>query len=491
MSRFLRRRGIPERPKDYDDYDKWNDYFVKFVDILSKHYDKVIKNERNFTLVHYDDIWKIAEYWQAKKPRWVKVVSTRYPEDAFDNILEYSTFSSNGELRQLWMMFLSFGFHPKEGPTARQIEEERIMPKGIPEDTPLLSESDAFRYPSGIINPSMRDDILYVWRAIKLATDISLYRKKMGQKLGDLSTTITYHTGVNVAATYDAMLPYVLFSRDTPGMPKDLRNMFSSVMPSGSGRDPHSSIESVSEEVQHEDDRVQKAVDTAIAIERTAAQKEIEEYKKSLNEMTRQLDEQNNELRMAKVTTAQLATKVSDLVARLRECEEEAKKRGDVEAEREAEENREQATRVYSDITTLASTVGRATEDNTKAIRASEGVEERGSNVAQETKLNLLEQIRQGYTLKKIKAKTPEEKREAEDDTTLAGVLQRAIGTRRGSFETPAPPAPTPGYSEWTNAPISVEERHALTDFYISGERGRRGPIEYYKVHQDCIGLSY
>lgn len=482
---FGTRGSIPKAPKEGSPHNEWSRYFNKYLDALFYHYDRITKKDRNFTLVHPEDIWKIAEYWHETKPNWVNILSNRYPEDAFNFLWENYEFSSNGEKRQFWMMFLSLGFHAKKGPLPEEIIEYDKLPFGLPEDTPVISYLRDFRYPKGIINPRNTEDIKYVWRAISLAKELNRYRKEQKKSLGPKSGIIAYHTGLNVAAQYDAMLPSILFTSDTPGMPGELSGFLSR-----EGIPPMTpEYQSSQKELQHEEERVEKAVRAAVDFERATSQKEIEEYKRSLEKLTQQLDEQNNELRMAKVTTSQLAAKVADLIARLRECEEEAKERGDPDAEREAEENTEQANRVYSDVTALASSIGRATEDNTKAIQSTEGLERRGSAVAQETKAALLKQIEQGYQLRKTQAKTPEQKREVEEERSLLGALQRAVAQRRvGIQDTPVDLSPSMPSEDsawrqdlWRGAGIGL----SLGKYYRTGDRGRRGIITYESTHFD------
>jgi len=481
-------KSVPRAPKENAHEHEWATYFSKYINVLFRsHYNKASKKDRRFTLIHPEDIWKIAEYWYTTKPDWVKVVSKRYPADAFDHLWNTYNFSGDNEERQLWMMFLSFGFHLEEGPTGSEIISKHggRLPPGLPRDTPILPHWKYFHYPQGIINPKSTQDIKYVWRAIGLAVEFNRYRREIGKSLGDLPRSLSYRTGLNIAAQYDAMLPSLLFTPDMPGMPDDLASLFASqeTLPAiphyYEGIDPHATTErTVRGEVEHEEERVQKAVDTAVAVERAAAQKKIDEYKRSLEEIKKQLDEQNNELRMAKVTTSELAAKVGDLVARLKECENEAKKRGDPDAEREAEENREQANRVFSDVTILASSVGKATEDNTKAMNATDDVERRGSAVARETTNDLLAQIRQGYQLKKIKAVTPEQRREVEDDGTLMGALARALKTKREFVEPSIAPTPSFAPSEWGTSFSGAP----LAKYYSSGDRYWRQPIKYVSV---------
>ncbi len=491
MTLYLKKtKSIPRAPDEGASSEVWDVFYNKYLDLLMQHYSKVTNRDRLFTVIHPEDIWKVAEYWYITKPQWIKLLTKRYPTDSFNTLWRTVNFATHGEERQLWMMFLSFGFHPAKGPTGQEIKKTNKLPHGLPEDTPIKSEIESFHYPKGIINPKHVEDIKYVWRSIDFAIHLHRYRTHSGMKVGKQPELIAYHMGMNVAAQYDSMLPMLLFRSDMPGMPKELGCMFYKnkwmQRTYETKKEEAHEWTNLEREVVHEDDRVEKAVSAAIAIEREAAQNEIDTYKKSLEEIKKQLDEQNNELRLAKVTTKELSDKVSEFVSRLKECEKKAEKRGDKHAKEEAAENREQAVQVFADVSTLVSSVDRATDDNERAIQSTEDIEERGEDVNTSTKMTLLDQIRRGVQLKSVHAKTKEEKMNAQDDKTLAAVLYRAMAKRREQIRHTPMPEST---SQWESTWDETEAKLALAQYYRVGHIRR--PIKFISVHPSTLESLY
>jgi len=479
MFKKIRPHGdfVPTAPSLKASHEKWNHFFGDYVNLLTRHYNKVEKRDRRFTVIPPNDAWKIAEYWYDLKPGWIKVLSKRYPADAFEGLWSKEiTRLSPGQQRQFWMMFLSFGFQPRPGPTGEEIQTSRVkFPKVMPKGTPFMPHIRHFRYPIGILNPAHTEDIKYIWRAIDLAIHINRYRQHRRKRLGPLGGILAYRTGVDVAADYNAMLPEVLFTSDMPGMPGELSMLFS----------PSVHMEQrPREEAQLDEDLTQKAIDRAMAVEREGAKKAIQEYEKSIEEMKRQLDQQNNELRMAQVSVGELTAKVSGLANKLKECQDEAKERGEAQTETELEETRTQLVKVYSDITSLSSTLGRVKDDNEDAIEAAEGVDDRAANAYQGGRKDLLAQIHQGI---KLKPTTAKEKREHADDTSIAAILKRRLEQQRAAvaISPTRTPAMTPRYTEWENMFEGAGE--SMARYYRLGNVTR--PIQY--VSPDISYLNH
>lgn len=432
---------MPAAPSLKASHSKWNQFLGNYLDVLNRHYNKVKKKDRKFTLVPPKDIWKIAEFWYDVRPEWIKVLSKRYPSDTFEGLWSKEVHNlSPGEQRQFWMMFLSFGFHVRPGPSGEEVETSNVkFPKTMPEGTPFLPHIRSFRYPTKILNPTNSEDIKYVWRAIDLAIHINRYRLHKGKRLGPQGGILAYRTGVDVAADYDAMLPSVLFTSDMPGMPGELTMLFSPSV--------HKE-ERLSEEAHLDEELTRKAVDRAMAVEREGGKKAIQEYEKSIEDMKHQLDQQNNKLRMAQVSVGELTSKISNLATKLNECQDKAKERGEAHTETQLEQTKSQLVKVYSGITALSSTLGRIKDDNEDALGSVEDVDNRALEAYQGGRQGFLAEIRKGTELRPT---TPREKREYVDDTSIAALIRKNVQKMRPAYElspeeTPTMPSPS---SEW------------------------------------------
>ena len=476
---FLSRVRLPKAPTNSDG-ESWNTYYQKFMDIL-EHQQKLLTREGDdFTVIQPRSLLWIAEYWIAKKPFWVNELHKNYPDKAFEKIWKRSKFKNTNDKRMLWLMFLSLGLHPKKGPTASLIQKRGRLPFGLPEDTPVDESIKFFHYPDGFLIPATQA-LKYLWNVIQLAKNIHQYKKKAKKtEEPKYNTDLIYHAGFDVASEYSSQLVTVLFTIDMPGIPEDLANELShrSGSPLNLGGPKFHKDLNAREEIEHEEERVKIAVETSVAVEREAAQREIDEYRKSLDKVTSQLDEQNKELRMATARISDLTAEVAELVQKLKICEEDAKKRGDLEAISQAEINREHADKVFSDINSLTSSVARAVEDNTKALSSSEGIEERGSLVSKQTRNDLLAQIRRGTQLKAFKAESPEEKREASDNMDLAEILSRAMQGRRPGLEaTPFQENPSVFGREYTWSEKEMNEIYESVHYRLGN--GRTAPFVF------------
>ena len=275
--------------------------------------------------------------------------------------------------------------------------------------------------------------------------------------MGPLGNLVTYRTGVDIAADYNAILPNVLFKSDMPGMPGELTMLFTSTV--------HMEDRPVDEALLDEE-LTKKAIDRAMEVEREGAKKAIQEYERSIEEMKRQLDQQNNELRMAQVSVSELTAKISDLANRLKGCQDEARERGDTKTETELDESRNKVVQVYSDITSLSSTLGRLKDDNEDAMDAAEGVDTRATIQYQRGREDHLAAIRKGVSLR---PRTPLEQRESEDDTSIAAILQRRIALA----PIPSTPYEAPT-SDWdSDAFESAGAGAYIASYYRMGNRRR------------------